>query len=168
MIPQRPAGLSRWMTFVVGTDYLGDGERSFMLECAGLREFKAFESRRLVYSYPAFRPDAGGVTEGWKPKSGQRDGGKGSGETRRLKAEARASRCVAAILAHIYQNDIGDEGISSADAVQVCSDALGDGISASTLKRYVGESDLLDVYQRSPKRCHFVPRRPRHTEEQLL
>ena len=143
------------------SDFLADGERAFMLECAGIREFPAFEPRRLIWRYPSFSPDFDGVADGWKPKSGAQRGGQASGDTRRVKSETRAYQCTAALLAHMYELGTDPaEGIPATDAAAICSRALGANIKAQTLKGYVEESEYLDVWQRSPQRWAVVARRP--------
>lgn len=138
-------------------DYLPDGRRAFTLEAAAIREFGPVAPRRLIWQYPAFVEDAGGITDGWKPRSGQQAGGRASGDARKARADLRAARCVAALLAHMYQHDTTDEGIPAAEAAAICSEALGENVTTNGLKAYVEASTLLDVYQRSQKRWNVVP-----------
>ena len=143
------------------SDYLADGERAFALECAGIREFSPFETRRLIWRYPSFAPDLDGTTEGWKPKSGAQKGGQKTGETQRAKAEQRAHLCTIALLSHMYQHGTDPmEGIPATEAAAICSDALGANVNPQTLKGYVDASDFLDVWQRSPQRWAVVARHP--------
>lgn len=140
-------------------DYLQKGERAFVLEDSGLREFPSMEPMHVIFRYPLHRLDVDGITSGWKPKSSQQKAGKVSGDVRRLKGEARAAKCVAAIIASMYAEDTGEDGMTIADAVRICTDELGEGISSTTLRGYVDESDLLDIFQKSPRRAFVVPRK---------
>ena len=149
-------------------DYLQDGQRAFTLEVAAIREFGPVAPRRLIWQYPSFSEDTHGLTDGWKPRSGQQAGGRASGDTRKAKAELRAARCEAALLAHMYQHDVGDDGIPAADAAAICSEVMGETVSTNGLKSYVEASNLLDVWQRSPKRWHVVPMHPKGEQKQLL
>lgn len=139
------------------SDYLQEGQRAFTLEAAAIREFGPVAPRRLIWQYPAFSEDADGLTDGWKPRSGQQAGGRASGDTRKAKAELRAARCEAALLAYMYQHDTPDDGIPAAEAATICTEAIGETVTTNGLKSYVEASSLLDVYQRSPKRWHVVP-----------
>lgn len=144
------------------SDYLGEDERAFLLECAAIREFAQAPDMPLIWHFPAFRQDTEGITEGWKPKSSAQTAGRASGETRRDRSRERADTCTMALLAHMYRHDVdSSEGIPATEAAEICSKALGSTIKAQTLKQYVEGSDWLDVYQRSPQRWAVVPRHPR-------
>lgn len=145
------------------SDYIGEGRRALCLTCAGIREFATFPDVHTIWGYPIHLLDTGNLTEGWKPRSSQGGAGKASGDARRLKGEARAARCVAAILARMYAEDAGDDGMSVAEGVRICADA-GERVSPTTLKAYVDESDLLDVHQKSPRRALIVPRHLKRRE----
>ena len=143
------------------SDHLAEDERALSLECAGIREFTPFDDRRLIWHYPSFRLDEDGITDGWRPKSGQKSGGQKSGDTRRAKAERRASQCTMVLLAHMYQHGTDPaEGIPASEAASICSKALEEHINASTLKTYVESSDFLEVWQRSPQRWSVVAKHP--------
>lgn len=148
-------------------DYLSQGERALMLEDSGLREFASIEPIHLIWSYPTHRVDADGITRDWVPltSQGRARGGKKTAEANRKKSEERRDRCVIALLAHMYAECIGEEGLPAADAAEVCSDALDGAIKPATLKKYVEDSDVLDVWQKSPRRWFVVPRRIPHREE---
>lgn len=142
------------------SDYLADGERAFMLEDSGLREFPGMEPLHLIFGYPVHRIDAGGVTADWKPRTSQGRGGKKTGEGNRSKSEARADRCIIALLAEFVREAIGSEGMTATDAADLVSEAIGETVKPATLKHYVEDSDTLDVYQKSPRRWLVVPRHP--------
>ena len=142
------------------SDYLADGERAFVLEDSGLREFPGMEPLHLVFRYPVHRIDAEGVTAEWRPRTSQRNGGKKTGEGNRSKSEARADRCIIALLAEFVREGIGSEGMTASDAADLVSEAIGETVKPATLKRYVEDSDALDVYQKSARRWLVVPRRP--------
>ena len=46
------------------------------------------------------------------------------------------------------------------EAAELVGEAIGETVKASTLKGYVEASDVLDVWQKSPRRWSVVPRRP--------
>ena len=142
------------------SDYLGEGERAFLLEDSGLREFPGMEPLRLIFSYPVHRVDAEGVTDGWKPRTSTARGGRKTGEGNRQKSEARADRCVIALLGEFVRRGVGAEGVPANEAAELVSEAIGETVKASTLKGYVEASDALDVWQKSPRRWSVVPRRP--------
>lgn len=142
------------------SDYLADGERAFALEDSGLREFPGMEPLHLIFSYPVHRIDAEGITADWRPRTSQGRGGKKTGEGNRSKSEARADRCIIALLAEFVREGIGSEGITATDAADLVSEAIGETVKPATLKRYVEDSDALDVYQKSPRRWLVVPRCP--------
>ena len=137
----RARGSSVWLDFPDATlfltetfppsgepsDYLRDGERAFLLETGGLREFPTMEPKRLIYSYPTHRIDADGITDGWKPSSGQRKGADKTNELKTAQAEAKRAATVAALLAHYYANGIGEDGLllkEAAEAVNLDSRQL--------------------------------------------
>lgn len=142
------------------SDYLADGERAFVLEDSGLREFPGMEPLHLIFGYPVHRIDAEGVTAEWRPRTSQGRGGKKTGEANRSKSEARADRCIIALLAGFVREGIGSEGMTAKDAADLASEAIGETVKPATLKRYVEDSDALDVYQKSARRWLVVPRCP--------
>ena len=143
-------------------DYLAEDERAFLLEDAANREFARQPPMPLIWHFPTFRQDADGITEGWKPKSAQRTGGRMSGDIQRQKSATRADQCTMALLAHMYREDVdSSEGIPATTAAKICTEALGESIKAQTLKSYVEGSNWLDVYQKSPQRWAVVPRHPK-------
>lgn len=150
------------------SDYLCAGERALVLEDSGLREFPSIEPVHLIWSYPVDRVDVDGITSDWVPKTsqGRSKGGNKTAEANRSKSEARRDQCVIALLAHMYAEGIGTDGLPAIDAASVCSDALGETVKPATLKKYLEDSDALDVWQRSPRRWLVVPRRiPRGGEQ---
>lgn len=147
------------------SDFLKGGCRAFRLEAAAVREFAQPDPLSLIWAFPLFLLDTTGTTADWKPRSGQRTGGKSSGQTRADKAALRASECVGAILAHLYAEDIGSEGLPLRDAVEVCKAHLGESVSSSTVKGYVMDSDLLQIHQPSPRKVFVVPTHPKMRKE---
>lgn len=149
-------------------DYLLPNERALVLEDSGLREFAGIEPIRLIWSYPTHRVDTDGITKDWVPltSKGRSRGGKKTAEANRKKAEERRDHCVIALLAHMYAEGIGEEGLSATDAAEVCSSALGETVKPATLKKYIAEADALDVWQRSERRWLVVPRHVPHREEE--
>lgn len=141
-------------------DYLAEGECAFVLEDGGLREFPSMEPLHIIFSYPVHRVDVEGITAEWKPRTSQRSGGKKTGDGNRSKSEARADRCIIALLAEFVREGIGSEGMTASDAADLVSEVIGETVKPATLKHYVEDSDALDVYQKSPRRWLVVPRRP--------
>lgn len=137
----RARGSSVWLDFPDATlfltetfppsgetgDYLQDGERAFLLETGGLREFPAMEPKRLIYSFPTHRVDAEGITDGWKPTNSQRKGADKANELKAAQKDARNAETVAALLAHYYAEGIGEDGLilkEAAEAVNLDSRQL--------------------------------------------
>lgn len=151
------------------SDFLAEDERALVLEDGGLREFPSFAPVRLIYRYPSHRVDEKGITSDWAPRTsqGRSRGGKKTGEGNRAKAEERRDRCIIALLAHMYREGVGADGLAANDAADVCTEALGETVKPATLKKYVDESDALDVWQKSPRRWLVVPRGVPRREEQL-
>lgn len=145
-------------------DYLPAGARAFVIDAA-LREFEPMEPLHIIYEFPLHRVDTGGITADWKPKSSQQSAGRSSGETRAAKAAQRAMRCELALMQAFYLNGIGTEGMEATDAAEVCAEYLGEPIKPATVKAYIGESELFDVWQRSPRRWLVVPRTLPHKAE---
>lgn len=151
------------------SDYLADRERALVLEDSGLREFAGIEPVHLVYRYPVHRLDEDGITKDWAPRASTARGGRKTAEGNRKKSEERRDRCIIALLAHMYAEGVGEEGIAANDAAEACTAALGETVKAPTLKKYVDESDALDVWQKSPRRWLVVPRAvPRRTEQERI
>jgi len=151
------------------SDYLADGERALVLEDSGLREFAGIKPVHLIYRYPVHRLDVDGITTDWAPRTSTARGGKKTAEANRKKAEERRDRCIIALLAHMYAEGVGEEGVPANKAADVCSIALGETVKPPTLKKYVEQSDALDVWQKLPRRWLVVPRAvPRHMEQQRL
>lgn len=149
------------------SDYLGDGKRAFTLEVAAIREFPLVQPERLVWSFPCLSLDTDGTTADWKHRSGQQTGGQRSGDGRKARAEQRAARCESAVLARMYRDGIGDEGLPLQDAMDACADLLGEDVPAATLKRYAEKWELLDLYKPSPRRCVVVARHPQKRGQPL-
>lgn len=133
------------------SDYLEPNEYGLLLESGGIREFKRMEPRRLIFGYPLHRLDAEGVTDGWKPASGQTAGGKSTAELNRARAEVKASRFERDLLARFYSEGIGAEGVPITDAAKLC------GCDTRTLAASLEQSDYLTVKAVSAKKRFVVP-----------
>ena len=140
-------------------DYLNDGERAFVLETGGLREFSTPEPTRLLFAFPVHRVDDDGITEDWKPSSSARKGGKAAGEVNRQRSANRASRCELALASEFIAQGIGADGIPATEAATIVSDAIGEAVNAQTLKSYIEASEWFNVEQVSPRRWKVVPKR---------
>lgn len=149
-------------------DYLNKGERAFLLEPASVREFPPSPSKRLIWSYPTFRVDHDGITEGWKPSSSQQGAGRASGASRQAQADAAAAKVEAALLASMLHRGYHDpEDMSTRDACEIAARALGrKSIGAKTLRGYLEQSQWLDVWAKSTRRHFVVPRMLAHPEEE--
>ena len=126
---------------------------------SGLREFPGIEPFDVMFKYPRHLLVPDNMTADWKPRSGQQNGGRQTGEGNRQKGEARAARCVEAIAAAFIAGGIGSEGMSATDAAEVASQAIGEPVKAQTLKGYIDASALFCVEQTSTYRWRVVPRR---------
>lgn len=142
------------------TDYLEDGERAFVLDDSGLREFPSIKPLHLIFHHPVHRADVDGITAEWKPKSGQRDGGAATAKVRKLQAAERAHKCCDVLAAEFIAKGIGKDGIAAKEATQIVNEVLDETIKATTLKGYVEKSDVLRVEQTSRQRWRVVPRVP--------
>ena len=140
-------------------DYLQEGERAFVLEDSGLREFPSMEPLHVIFRYPVHRIDADGITADWKPKTSQQKAGRASGQSRKDAATLKRLSCEVALLAHFQTHGIGAEGVAAKEAAAICSEALGKSINGTTLKRLFEDepSASITVYQKSARRCYFVP-----------
>lgn len=130
------------------SDYLEEGERAFVLEDSGMRSHAGVGGRHVIWHWPTHVLDTTGLTEGWKPKSSQGDGGKQTANLNKVKRELRATQCVSILLSHMLANGIGKDGMAAGDAAQVVSEAIEANVKTTTLKAYVAASDLLDVWQK--------------------
>lgn len=144
------------------SDSLGESRYGGVLECGGLREFPRFEPVRYILDcsndFPVHVPDDDDITDGWKPDSAARRGGKSTADGNRGKSAERAARCESALLAEFVARG-GTDGIPAKEAAEVCGGAIGETVNAQTLKTYVESSELLDVEQVSRQRWQVVPRR---------
>ena len=141
------------------SDYLPDGARALCLTCAGIREFAPFPDVHLIYQYPTHTLDVDGITADWKPKSSQQKAGRASGQSRKDAATLKRLSCEVALLAHFQTHGIGAEGVTAKEAAAICSEALGKSVNGTTLKRLFEDepSASITVYQKSARRCYFVP-----------
>lgn len=125
---------------------------------SGLREFPGIEPFDVMFKYPRHLLVPDNMTADWKPRSGQQNGGRQTGEGNRQKGEARAARCVEAIAAAFIAGGIGSEGIPATQAAEIASEAIGETVKAQTLKGYIDASALFCVEQTSAYRWRVVPR----------
>jgi hypothetical protein len=140
-------------------DFLPAGARALCLTCAGIREFASFADVHLIYQYPTHAIDVDGITEGWKPPSGRREGGRASAELSKANARTDAARAQAAILAHLYHHNISDpEGLPRTEAEHIAGAALGkETIPNSTLSRYLKDSPWLTIWKKSERKAYVCP-----------
>ena len=131
-----------------------------------MRSHASIGGRHVIWHWPTHVLDTTGITEGWKPKTSQGDGGKQTANLNKVKSELRACQCVSILLSHMLANGIGADGMAAGDAAQVASEAMGATVKPQTLKAYVAASDLLDVWQKSANRWRVVPRHLPHATEQ--
>ena len=96
-------------------DYLDDGARAFILEAGGLREFANAQPKHVIFKHPAHRVDEAGITDGWKPRSSQGDGGKQTAKLNQARKEATHARLVSMLLSYCYREGVGLDGESRGD-----------------------------------------------------
>lgn len=138
------------------SDFLSDGDRAFVLDDSGLREFPGNEPRHVIFHYPTHRLDREGITDGWKPKSDQGVGGKESGKTRQYKALANRLNDELAIAMHFIAKGIGEEGAS---ASELAHEVFGTS-KTDKVKRVVECSDRFGLFKPSRNRLNVVPLLP--------
>lgn len=139
------------------SDYLAEGERAFILEDSGLREFAGIEPKHLIFSYPAHRVDSEGITSEWMPKTSaaRSRGGKQTAELKAAKAVASRALTVSDLLAWFYAEGVGEEGRS----LKECAERLGE--DPRKVRAAVEEcSDHLVIYRPSPRKTFVVPLHP--------
>ena len=134
-------------------DYLQDGERAFVLEDSGLREFPSSEPRHVIFRYPTHRLDDEGITDGWKPKSDQGLGGRESAKTRQYKSEASRYADELRIAMYFIEKEIGLEGAS---AVEIARDVF-ETSKTDKVKRVVECSEHFGMLKPSRNRLNIVP-----------
>lgn len=170
----RARGSSVWLDFPDATlfltetfppsgepsDYLQDGERAFLLETGGLREFPAMEPKRLIYSYPTHRVDADGITDGLKATNGQRRGADKANELKAAQKGTKSAATVAALLAHYYAEGVGEDGlILSAEAVNLDSRQLTTALEGC---------EHFEIVQATQRKRYVKPKRtPRSSTQEL-
>ena len=138
---------------------LDPGVTVWRVSDSGLREFPALEPFDVFFKYPRHILVADNVTAEWKPKSGQQNGGKRTGEGNKQKSAARAARCELAIAAEFIAQGIGSDGIAASEAAEIVGERIGETVKTTTLKGYVESSELFDVEQVSKQRWRIVPKR---------
>lgn len=138
------------------SDFLGTKEHACILESGGIREFPRLEPVRLIFEYPIHRVDFGGITDGWKPNSSQRDGGRESGKTRQAQAEARKLQGELQIADFFISRGIGADGVPLSE---VAREVFGDSRTERT-KTIVEDSGLFTIVKPSRNRCNVVAVNP--------
>ena len=139
------------------SDYLEQGERAFVLEDSGLREFPSTPPVHLIYRHPVHRVDADGITDGWTPKGSPRRKTKAAIDAKRTESNERAQRCCDAIVSWLLSHDGHGNRLGAKDALGIASEALGANIKYETLKSYVRQSPVLEVVQVGKQRWDIVP-----------
>lgn len=137
-------------------DYLQDGERAFVLEDSGLREFPGIEPRHVIFDHPTHRVDMDGITDNWKAKSGQGDGGRESGKVRKAKAEADRLKDETLIASYFIRNGIGKDG---AAVSEVAREVFGQD-RPDKVKRVVETSSIFGLFKPTKNRLNVVPIEP--------
>lgn len=127
-------------------DYLDEGERAFLLEVGGIREFPAPDDARLIYGYPVHRIDGEGITADWKPASAQSRGGKQKASVAKAENDAKAAQAEAALMAHFYSERIGSEGVTLKEAAQIV------GVDSRTLESRLNGGDHFEIVATSPRK----------------
>lgn len=135
-------------------DHLADGERAFVLESGGLREFPTIQPKRVIFGYPVHRLDVDGLTSEWKPRSGQQDGGRRRAEQQARDRKVKAAEALDRLSAHFIREGIGAEGLPLKAAAELC------GCQPRTLEGYLGEYRTFDLYEKSPRNRLVVPASP--------
>ena len=146
---------------------LDEGVTVWRVSDSGLREFPSMKAFDVFFKYPRHLLVPDGMTDAWKPRSRQQDGGRQTGEGNKQKKADRARRCELAIAAEFIANGYGSDGISGSEAAEIASDAMGETVKAQTLKNYIEASEVFCVEQVSSNRWRCVPRRvaePPHLE----
>lgn len=175
---ERPRGSSVWGDFPDAplslteifpkegkpSDYLADGERAFVLEDSGLREFPSIAPRRLIFGYPVHRIDVEGVTAEWRPRTsaGRSRGGKQTAELNKAKKRADQSEAVASILGWFYTEGVGEAGRS----LKECAEHVGQ--DSRKVRAAVEASSLLRIYKPSPRKSFVVPAHPPKVDPSTL
>ena len=135
------------------SDYLQEGERAFVLEESGLREFPSSEPRHVIFQYPAHRLDTAGITDGWKPKSDQGLGGRESGKTRQYKSEASRYADELKVAMYFIAHGVGPEGAS---AIDIAREVFGTS-KTDKVKRVIEGSEYFGTFKPSKNRLNIVP-----------
>lgn len=138
------------------SDYLAEGERAFVLEDSGLREFPGIEPRHVIFDHPTHRVDADGITDNWKPKSGQQSGGRESSSIRKAKAEADRLRDETLIASYFIRNGIGKDGASVSE---IAREVFGQE-RPDKVKRVVEASETFGLFKPTRNRLNVVPIEP--------
>lgn len=140
-------------------DYLQDGERAFVLEDSGLREFPGIEPRHVIFDHPTHRVDDEGITDNWKAKSSQGDAGRASGEVRKAKAEANKLRDVTLIASYFIRNGIGKDGVGVSEIAREVFGVSGSS-GSDKVKRIVEDSGVFGLFKPTKNRCNVVAIEP--------
>ncbi|VEG99663.1 Uncharacterised protein [Slackia heliotrinireducens] len=140
------------------SDYLEDGETACLLESGGLRSFGRMEPVPLIFKYPCHRVDTEGITDGWRPRSSsdeaRRNGGKATGEIKTAQKAAKNARIVAALLAHFYAEQVGEEGLIMKEAAEVAGEdprAVADALE---------DCEYMELVQVTQRKRYVRPKNP--------
>lgn len=144
------------------SDFLDAGEYACLLESGGIREFPRLEPMHLIFGYPIHRVDDTHVTDDWKPRSSQREGGKATRDFKRAQADLKAEQLCSFLLAHFYSNGIGKDGLILKECAEVCE------CDSRTLKKAVEDSEHLEVVQVSQRKTYIRPKNPPEPPPQTL
>lgn len=146
------------------SDYLSDGERAFILEDSGLREFPSIKPTHLIFGYPVHRIDQKGITSDWSPRTSasRRRGGKQTAELNKAKKRADQACIVSGLLGWFYAEGIGGEGVS----LKECAEHVG--LDSRKVRAAVEESALLRIFKPSPRKSFVVPAHPPKADPSTL
>ena len=138
---------------------LDEGVTVWRVSDSGLREFPSMKAFDVFFKYPRHLLVPDGMTDAWKPRSRQQDGGRQTGALNKQTKADRARRCELAIAAEFIASGIGSEGISGSEAAEIASDAIGETVKTQKLKEYIEASEVFCVEQVRANRWRCVPRR---------
>lgn len=128
-------------------------ERVFRFEWGGGRYFEQFKDIHLIYKWPRFHCDVDNITSEWKPKSGQQQGGKATGELKKEKARADAAERFLKLMTYFAANpDSACEGVQPTQAAEIAGAS-----NPSRFKDACEESGLFEVEQMSARKIYIRP-----------
>lgn len=102
------------------SDYLPDGQEAYLVEAAGMREFKKFEPFTVVHDHPLVRPDEDGTCAEWGFSKGN---GSEGGRARKAVEDANRERDFAnhqnRLVAEFMQREDAGRGITCKEAAEL-------------------------------------------------